>query len=210
MLTESESNNPDDWVKLKTKTIQSLELKAKIQKQTEIMKKFRKRLVAKEVARRCLLKRKVPNRVSRTLLKLPDIARDKESFARENRVGADSWRRTGVLTFSGNVKRGPKVPYMRIKEHLEKKYGVHCGYGTIVQLCCVKNKRRLSTKRYFSVAKIVSRRARKGFTIMLNVDAHWSCSFYKTLDYLQLKDGRDKVVLNRDDASGFRVKCSQR
>ena len=104
VLTESESNNPDDWVKLKTKTIQSLELKAKIQKQTEIMKKFRKRLVAKEVARRRLLKRKVPNRVSRTLLKLPDIARDIESFARENRVGADSWRRTGVSTFSGNVK----------------------------------------------------------------------------------------------------------
>ena len=68
------------------------------------MKKFRKRLVAKEVARHCLLKRKVPNRVSRTLLKLPDIARDIESFARENRVGADSWRRTGVSTFSGNVK----------------------------------------------------------------------------------------------------------
>ena len=36
---------------------------------------------------------------------------------------------------------------------------------------------------------------------MLNVDAHWSCS----LDYLQLKDGRDKVVLHRDDASGFRL-----
>ena len=90
---------------------------------------------------------------------------------------------------------------MRIKEHLEKKYGVRFGYGTIVQLCFVKNKRRLSTKRYFGVAKIVSRRARKGFTIMLNVNAHWSCS----LDYLQLKDCRDKVVLHRDDASGFRL-----
>ena len=143
--------------------------------------------------------------MSRTLLKFPNIGRDIETFARDNRVGADSWRRTGVLTFSGNVKRGPKVTYMQIKEHLEKKYGVHFGYGTIVQLCCVKNKRRLSAKRYFGVAKIVSRRARKGFTIKLNVDAHWSCSLYKTLDYLQLKDGRDKVVLNRDDASGFRL-----
>ena len=92
------------------------------------------------------------------------------------------------------------MTYMRVKEHLEKKYGVHFGYGAIVQLCCVKNKRWLSAKRYFGMAKIVLRRVRKGFTIKLNVDAHWSCSFYKTLDFLQLKDGRDTVVLNRDDA----------
>ncbi|CAB3997450.1 Hypothetical predicted protein [Paramuricea clavata] len=204
-LTESESDNPEDWVELKGTSIHSATMQAKIHKQTAILKKYKKRLIAKEVTHRCLLKRKVPNRVSRTLLKYPDIGKDIEKFARENRIGADSWRRTGILTFSGNVKRGPKVTYKRIKEHLEEKYGVRFGYGTIVQLCCVRNRRRLSAKRYFGVAKIVSRRARKGFAIKLNVDAHWSCSFYKTLDFLQLKDGRDKVVLNRDDASGFRL-----
>lgn len=204
-LTESESDNPEDWVELKGTTIHSATMQAKIHKQTAILKKYKKRIIAKEVAHRCLLRRKVPNRVSRTLLKYPDIGKDIEKFARENRIGADSWRRTGILTFSGNVKRGPKVTYKRIKEHLEEKYGVRFGYGTIVQLCCVRNRRRLSAKRYFGVAKIVSRRARKGFAIKLNVDAHWSCSFYKTLDFLQLKDGRDKVVLNRDDASGFRL-----
>lgn len=31
--------------------------------------------------------------------------------------------------------------------------------------------------------------------IISNVDAHWSCAFYKGLDYLQLKDGLDKTVL---------------
>ena len=55
------------------------------------------------------------------------------------------------------------------------------------------------------MAKIASRRARKGFTIKLNVHAHWSYFLYKTLDNLRIKDGRDKVVLNRDDASGFRL-----
>ena len=39
----------------------------------------------------------------------------------------------------------------------------------------------------------------------MNEDAQWSCAFYKALDFLQLKDGRDKVVLNRDDAAGFRL-----
>ena len=147
----------------------------------------------------------MPNRVSRTVLKYPNIGKDIDNFARESRIGADSWRRTGDLTFSGNVKRGPKLTYKRIKEHLEQKYGVRFGYGTIVQLCCVKNKRRLSAKHYFGAAKIVSKRARKGFSIKLNVDAHWSCALYKGLNFLQLNDGRDKIVLNRDDAAGFRL-----
>lgn len=50
-----------------------------------------------------------------------------------------------------------------------------------------------------------SRRARKGFNVRLNIDAHWSAALYKGLDMIQLKDGRDKCVINRDDASGFRL-----
>ena len=50
---------------------------------------------------------------------------------------------------------------------------------------------------------LVSRCARKGFNVKLNMDAHWSCSFYKNLDFVQLKDGLNKVMLNRDAAAGF-------
>ena len=39
----------------------------------------------------------------------------------------------------------------------------------------------------------------------LNVDAHWSAALYQGLDRIQLEDGRDKTVLNRDDASGYRL-----
>ena len=205
VVTESESDNPDDWVELRRSTAESPKMQAKIRKQRAILKRYKKRLIAKEVTRHSLLKRKVPKRVSRTLLKYPNIGKDIENFARENRIGADSWRRTGILTFSGNVKCGPKLTYKPIKEYLGKKYGVRFGYGTIVQLCCVKNKRKLSAKRYFGAAKIVLKHARKGFSIKFNVDAHWSCSLYKGLDYLQLKDGTDKTVLNRDDAAGFRM-----
>ena len=51
----------------------------------------------------------------------------------------------------------------------------------------------------------MSTRARKGFSIKLNVDAHWSCSFYKGLDYLQRKGDLNMSVLDRDDAAGFRL-----
>lgn len=181
------------------------DMQEKVKKQRQIFKKYRKRLIAKEVTKRCLLRRRLPKRVSRTLQKYPDIGTDIEEYARENRVGADSWRRTRVLTFTGNARRGPKVTYNRIKSLLEKKYGTRFGYGTIVQLCCARNKRRLSAKRYFGAARIVSRHARKGFSIKLNVDAHWSCAFYKGLDYLQHKGGLNMTVLNRDDAAGFRL-----
>ena len=72
-----------------------------------------------------------------------------------------------------------------------------------MQLCCVKRKRRQSGKRYWGAAKLVLRWARKGFKVKLNVDAHWSCSFYKNLDFVQLKDGLNKVMLNCNDAARF-------
>ena len=120
-------------------------------------------------------------------------------------VGADAWRHTGVLTFSGNLKQGPKITYNRIKQHLEKKYCTKIAYGTIVQLCLPHNKRRLSACRYWGIAGLKSRQARKGFNVRLDIDAHWSCAVYKCLDYIQRKNGEDKLTLNRDDAAGFRL-----
>ena len=78
-------------------------------------------------------------------------------------------------------------------------------YGTVVQLCVPRNKRRQSAKRYLRVAQVTTRRARKGFTLKYNLDCHWSVSFYKGLDVLQYTDGRHIVNINRDDSSGFRL-----
>ncbi|CAB4010628.1 Hypothetical predicted protein [Paramuricea clavata] len=99
----------------------------------------------------------------------PNIGRDIEEFVKSKRVGADAWRRTGVLTFDGARSRGKKVTYKSIQCHLQEK------------------------------------RARKGFAVKLNVDAHWSSAFYKGIEFIQLKDGKDKVLLNRDDQAGFRL-----
>lgn len=67
------------------------------------------------------------------------MGKDIEEFVRSRKVGADAWRRTGVLTFDGNSRTGPKVTYKRIQQHLEKKYHCKFGYGTIVQMCVARN-----------------------------------------------------------------------
>ena len=54
------------------------------------------------------------------------------------------------------------------------------------------------------MTKITCRKARKGFSIKFNPDAHFSTAMYRGLDHLQ-KDGRKTLVLNRDDAAGFRL-----
>ena len=84
-------------------------------------------------------------------------------------------------------------------------YGRKFAYGTVVELCVAHNKRRRSSKRYRGLAKVTTRRARKGFSLRFNPDSHWSASFYKGLNKLQYEDGRNILNVNRDDATGFRL-----
>ena len=84
----------------------------------------------------------------------------------------------GVLTFDGNIKKGPKVTFQRIQEHLQAKYQTKISYGTLVQLCTEKNKHRISAKRYKGVAKITCRRSRKGFSVRMNPNGHWNNAVY--------------------------------
>ena len=59
--------------------------------------------------------------------------------------------------------------------------------------------------RYKGLAKVVQRRARKGFTVKYNPDVHWSAALYRGLDNLQYTDGNNIVNIGRDDQSGFRL-----
>ena len=186
VCSDSKSDNPDEWIDVPN--LRAEAGKKLIQQERRRIRQKAKRQAAKRVAEECLLKRKIPKRVG----DFPDIEKEIETFVQSKRVGADAWRRTGMLTFDGNLKQGQKVTYKRIKQHLEQKYNTTFSYGTIVQLSVVKNKRRLSAKRYKGVARITCRRARKGFSLRYNPDAHWSCSLYKGLDKIQLQDGTDK------------------
>lgn len=55
------------------------------------------------------------------------------------------------------------------------------------------------------MAKVTTRCARKSFNLKYNPDAHWSAAFYKGLNTIQYRDGRNITNINRDDASGFRL-----
>ena len=71
-----------------------------------------------------------------------------------------------------------------------------------MQLCVARNRRRCSAVRYRGVAQVTSRRARKGFQLRYNPDAHWSSALYRNLQYT---DGNNIINMNWDDASGFRL-----
>ena len=202
IITDSDSDDPDNIHKAKTPFDESL--KNVIMKHRMAIKRKASRLKAKRIVEKRLLGRKV-FKTQNIIDKYPDIGEKIEKFVQANNVGADKWRRTGLLTFDGNVGDVQKVTYEKIRQHLQTEYNRTFAYGTVVQLCVARNKRRKSALRYQGVAQVTTRRARKGFQLRYNPDLHWSNSFYRGLNKLQLTDGRDIININRDDASGFRL-----
>ena len=66
------------------------------------------------------------------------------------------------------------MTFAKIQEQLEQHYGRHFSYGTVVQLCVPRNKRKISSKRYKSAASVRHQRAWKGFSLKFNPDCKWS------------------------------------
>ena len=95
-----------------------------------------------------------------------------------------------MLTFDGNTKLKSKVTYESIRQHLQQVYKRHFSYGSVVQLCVARNRRRHSAARYRAVAKVTTRRARKGFNLKYNPDSHWSSAFYGGLSQIQYENGK--------------------
>lgn len=176
-----------------------------VMKKRLMIKRRAKRLSSKLLAESRFLQRKIGKRTNRIIQDCPNIGNVIEDFVKDHTVGADAWRRTGLLTFDGNANLKEKVTYKKIQCHLKKVIKRHFSYGSVVELCVARNNRRRSSKRYRGVAKVTTRRARKGFNLRFNPDSHWSASFYKGLNQLQYQDGRDILNVNRDDATGFRL-----
>ena len=112
------------------------------------------REIKKKITERRFLKRRRSKRVSRFLSEVPGIGKEIENFVKECDAGADAWHRTGVITFDGNRKVKKKPTFKRVKEHLEEKFQLKISYGTVVQLCVARNKRRKSAARYKGIAKV--------------------------------------------------------
>ena len=200
-ITDSSSNSSDEEYyeeALSQAQRETISLKFK-----QIDEKFRKK-AKKEIEAQRFLRKKVSKSTKTIIDTYPDIGDVIESFVQESDVGADSWRRTGVYTFSGDQKKSKRVTFSKIQEKLKEHNGRHFSYGTVVQLCVCRHKRRLSSKRYKGVANVKYQRARKSFSIKYNPDCKWSRSLYKVLDQLQ-RDGKHIMLLNRDDQAGFRL-----
>ena len=164
-----------------------------------------KRKAGRKIAEARFFQRKRRKSVGKILRECPDIGETIESFVRDAGVGAESWRRAGLLTFDENRKLKKKTTFAGIKEHLQKVHKRKFGYATVVQLCVARNKRQQSAKRYKAVGNVISRRARKGFTLRFNPDQHWSAALYWGLDALQMKDGTNILNINWDDQAGFQL-----
>ena len=204
VVTDSESDADPDVVS-KASTPFDDTVKALIKKKRASIKLQATRTKAKHVAKKNFLGRRISRKVKGIVSQYPDIGQKIEEFVKSNNVGADQWRRTGVLTFDGNVRNAKKVTYKRIQQHLMSTYCRSFSYGTVVQLCIARNQRRQSAARYRGLAQVTTRRARKGFQLRYNPDFHWSNALYRGLDYIQMSDGSSIVNINRDDASGFRL-----
>jgi hypothetical protein len=134
-----------------------------------------------DIAKECFLRRKTIKSAKSVANLYPDIGEVMETIAESCDVGADKWRRTGVYTFSGDPKKVKRLTFKRLQKKLSDHYGWHFSYGTVVQLCVARNKRRSSSQRYKGLAKIKYQQARKGFSLKFNPDTKWSRSLYKNL-----------------------------
>ena len=77
----------------------------------------------------------VGNKAHTILKDYPDIGSTIEAYVQEKQVGADQWRRTGILMFDGNCNLKKKITYGRIQEHLQQVFGRKFSYGIVIQLC---------------------------------------------------------------------------
>ncbi len=166
VVSDRESDDPGSYVGI-TDPFSAAGKELVRKKRVAIYRRARRKQ-AKAVAERRFFSRKLSNKTSKILTECPGIGKEFEIFVQSHNIGADAWRRTGVLTFDGNLHVKEKVTYERVRKHLEEVYKRKISYGTVIQMCVARNKRRRSAKNYRGIAKVTSRRARKGFNLTLS------------------------------------------
>lgn len=198
VVSDSDTDDPEQYIGL---SLTSDRLREVVARRRRSIQRRARYLRAKLLAERNYLGRKRSKSVKGIVMQFPNIGKVIEAFVKQRNVGADAWRRTGVLTFDGNCRVKEKVTFRKIQHHLQEVYHRKFAYGTVVQLCVARNRRRRSAMRYKGVAQVTCRCARKGFCMRYNPDKHWSSALYRGLNHLQLTDGEDMsltVMMRRD------------
>lgn len=133
IVSESDSDDPGSYVGL-TDPLSQAGKTLVAKKRASIQRRARRRQM-KAVAEKRFLSRKISKKGSKILKQCPDIGKTIETYVQDRNVGADAWRRTGVLTFDGNTSLKQKATYEGIRQHLQQVYNRPFSYGTVVQLC---------------------------------------------------------------------------
>ncbi len=173
---------------------EKLEHKEIIEKKLRKIRDSARKRMLKEIEEKRFLRKRISKSTKTILDKYSDIGEVIENIVQESDVGADRWRRTGVYTFSGDIKSSKRITYGKIQEKLKEHYGRNVSYGTVVQLCVPRHKRHRSSKRYSGVANVKYMRARKGFTLKFNPDCKWSRSMYKSYAVISVASGTMESV----------------
>ena len=84
--------------------------------------------------------KKVPKNVKSVISKFPDIGQQIEKIVNDADIGADRWRRTGMYTFTGDIKE-KCLTLAKLQEKLGEHYNYYFSYGIVVHLCAARNKR---------------------------------------------------------------------
>ena len=63
-----------------------------------------------------------------------NIGNEIEKYVQDSNIGADAWRRTGILTFNSNKREKKKEIYELIRQHLMKVYKHSFSFGCIVEI----------------------------------------------------------------------------
>ena len=116
-LVVSESDGDDPTELFQVQDPLDAKGKAIILKKRATIRRKAKRDIAKRIAERRFLQRRGSKRLGRIEKEYPSIGKTIKEFVRKQGVGADSWCRTGVLTFDGNRRMGKfrefKIIYRR-------------------------------------------------------------------------------------------------
>ena len=112
-VSDSESDHAEDYVGLQSLACDRV--KDLIAKRRTLNARRMHRLKARKLAERIFLTQQKNKPVQSVVTRFPDIGETIESYVSECNVGADAWRRTGILTFDGNIKIREKVTYGRIQ-----------------------------------------------------------------------------------------------
>ena len=147
IVSESESDSPETYAN--TTDPLSATRKELIAKKRPAIRRRARRKQEKAISEQSFLSRKASKRATTLLQTFPDIGETIDTFIQDHQVGADAWRRTDVLTFDGNVNLKEKVTFdEKICQHLQDTYQPKFSYGSVIQLCIPRNRRRTSAKRY--------------------------------------------------------------